>query len=138
MIQTPQEYASAKALVQQMLRTTEENIKRYSTESFTSEQVTTLVEPEIAWRMGIEDEIKVYEDAKNGILGSLENLEFLGRYLINLRISKGMSQAQLAEKLNSTEQVVSKNERNEYHGSTIQYANQVLVALGANLNSFAC
>ena len=50
----------------------------------------------------------------------------IGQWLIGVRISQGLSQKQLAERLNASEQQVSRDERNEYHGITVDRAQQIL------------
>jgi transcriptional regulator with XRE-family HTH domain len=59
----------------------------------------------------------------------------LGRTLIGLRIALGISQKVLAEKLGVSESQVSKDERNEYHGVTVEKAQRVLDVLGATLTT---
>ena len=44
-----------------------------------------------------------------------------------------MTQRQLAERLQVNETMVSRDERNEYHGITVDRANRVLDALGVRL-----
>ena len=51
--------------------------------------------------------------------------------LIALRIYKGLTQRQLAERLGVSEAAVSRDECNEYHGITLERAQRVLDALGA-------
>ncbi|MBI2480163.1 MAG: helix-turn-helix transcriptional regulator [Planctomycetia bacterium] len=46
-----------------------------------------------------------------------------------------MSQRELAEKLGVHESQVSRDERNEYHGLTVQRAARILDVLGARLTS---
>ena len=44
---------------------------------------------------------------------------------------RGMSQRQLAERLDVHESQVSRDERNEYHGVTVERASRILDAMGA-------
>ena len=55
--------------------------------------------------------------------------------LIALRIAKGVSQRDLAERLGTHESQVSRDERNEYHGVTVERANRILEALGVEVRS---
>jgi len=52
------------------------------------------------------------------------------RLLIARRIAKGVRQQELAERLGVREVVVSKDERNEYHGITVARAQKIIKALG--------
>ena len=47
--------------------------------------------------------------------------------------SKGFTQRQLAERLGVSETMVSRDERKEYHGITVDRARRALDALGARL-----
>jgi transcriptional regulator with XRE-family HTH domain len=46
-----------------------------------------------------------------------------------------MTQRQLAERLGVNETAVSRDERNEYHGITVDRATKVLEALGARIET---
>ena len=63
---------------------------------------------------------------RRGELPTLYSLGDIGQWLIGVRISQGLSQKQLAERLNASEQQVSRDERNEYHGITVDRAQQIL------------
>jgi hypothetical protein len=73
--------------------------------------------------------------AGQGDFDELRNFEGLGRLLIALRVFQGLSQRELAEKLSVHESQVSRDERNEYHGVTVERANRILEALGAELRT---
>jgi hypothetical protein len=81
---------------------------------------------DIAW------EIALYERMKAGDLEAIPNYSppERGKALICLRIVKGWSQRQLAEALTVSEGVVSRDERNEYHGISLEKFGKVLMALG--------
>jgi transcriptional regulator with XRE-family HTH domain len=55
--------------------------------------------------------------------------------LISARIAKGLTQRQLAEKLGVNESQVSRDERNEYHGVTLDRAARILEVLGVELRT---
>jgi transcriptional regulator with XRE-family HTH domain len=55
--------------------------------------------------------------------------------LIALRIARGLTQRQLADRLGVPESQVSSDERNEYHGVTIERAARILDALGVRMKS---
>ena len=59
----------------------------------------------------------------------------MGRLLVALRISKGLKQKELAEKLGVKETQISRDERNEYHGASMEKVQTVLTALGVSLKS---
>lgn len=49
---------------------------------------------------------------------------------------RGLSQRQLAERLRVYESQVSRDERNEYHGVTLERATRVLDAMEVSLRSY--
>ena len=55
--------------------------------------------------------------------------------LIAMRIYQGLTQRELADKLGVHESQVSRDERNEYAGITVERANRILEALGAELRT---
>jgi transcriptional regulator with XRE-family HTH domain len=65
----------------------------------------------------------------------LTNLHGLGVLLVSLRIAKGMSQRELASLLGVHDSQVSRDERNEYHGITVERATMILEAMGVTLTS---
>jgi transcriptional regulator with XRE-family HTH domain len=67
---------------------------------------------------------------KRGQLEILHHLTSIGRWLIGIRIARGISQRRLAEILNVSEAQVSRDERNEYAGITVERAQRILEALG--------
>ena len=69
-------------------------------------------------------------------IAPLRNLTQMGRLLIGLRIANGLSQRELADRLCVAESQVSRDERNEYHGVTMERAQRVLLTLVETLNSF--
>ena len=79
------------------------------------------------------EEVASYERLKRGQFKEFENLQAVGQFLIGLRIARGMTQRELARNLNVDESMVSRDERNEYHGVTVERAKKVLDALGVRL-----
>ena len=64
-----------------------------------------------------------------------EHLRGLGHLLISIRIAQGMSQRELARRLDVHESQVSRDERNEYFGITLERAIKVLDALNVRLHT---
>lgn len=85
----------------------------------------------------LQEEVDEYEHLKRGELQccELQSLDELGLLLIRLRIASGLSQKQLAEKLGVHESQVSRDERNEYHGITLERASRTLRAMDVDLRS---
>lgn len=83
----------------------------------------------------LKEEVEYYERVKRGEFEAIQNLVDVGRILIGARIALGMTQRELAERLDVSEAQVSKDERNEYHGITLEKAQRILDALGVTLTS---
>ena len=83
----------------------------------------------------MQEEIGRYERLKRGEFDEVQNLEGLGRLFVALRIAKGISQRELAERLGVHESQVSRDERNEYHNITVDRASRILDALGVRMRS---
>ena len=76
-----------------------------------------------------------YERLKRGEFEELDNLRGLGHLLISLRIAQGISQRELARRLDVHESQVSRDERNEYFGITLERAIRILDALNVRLRT---
>jgi DNA-directed RNA polymerase specialized sigma subunit len=100
-----------------------------------TEEVERAMAPALSFYEQLKDEVEYYERIKRGEFRALLNLEDLGRTLIGLRITLGISQRELAERLNVSEAQVSKDERNEYHGVTIEKVQRILNALKVTLKT---
>jgi ribosome-binding protein aMBF1 (putative translation factor) len=92
------------------------------------------VDPLLSFHLQLKEEVESYERLKRGEIAELTNLRGLGHRLICARIAKGMSQSELATRLGVDPSQVCRDERNEYHGITIDRAAKVLEALGARIH----
>ncbi len=102
---------------------------------FNSQQMKLAIDPLISFTLQLREEVEEYEKLKRGQFDTFVNLSGLGRTLIALRIYKGMTQKDLAEKLGVSEPQVSRDERNEYHGSSIEKIQRVLDVLEVKIQS---
>jgi predicted XRE-type DNA-binding protein len=75
--------------------------------------------PLVTFHDQLQEEVQRYERLRRGDKKELANLQELGQILIGLRIVSGLTQRQLAERLGVHESQVSRDERNDYHGVTI-------------------
>ena len=82
-----------------------------------------------------EEEVEWYERVRRRDFGVTRDLSAVGTLLIALRIANGLSQRELAERLGVSEAQVSRDERNEYHGITVDRAQRVLDAMNETLTS---
>lgn len=82
----------------------------------------------------LRKQMEWYAKAKQGKTVSNFRLGDLGQYLIALRLSKGLTQQELARVLEVSPNQVSKDELREYQGLSIERAVKILGALGASIS----
>jgi DNA-binding Xre family transcriptional regulator len=99
------------------------------------EEVRRALDPMLSFRAQLEEEVGWYESVRRRDFGIIRDLSAVGTLLIALRIANGLSQRELAEKLGVSEAQVSRDERNEYHGITVDRAQRVLDAMNETLTS---
>ncbi|HXI19088.1 MAG TPA: helix-turn-helix transcriptional regulator [Chloroflexota bacterium] len=97
------------------------------------EEVARAMEPVLSFHAQLEEEIAWYENVRRHNFPVIDRLTQVGRILIAVRIAKGLSQRELAARLRVSESVVSRDERNEYHGITLERAQRILDALNAKV-----
>jgi ribosome-binding protein aMBF1 (putative translation factor) len=99
------------------------------------DEIKLALDPIRSFHEQLKEEVASYERLMRGEFEELRNFDGVGRLLIAIRISKGIPQRELAERLGVHESQVSRDERNEYHGITVERANRTLDALGVELRS---
>ncbi len=101
----------------------------------TKEQMKLALDPLLSFSEQLKEEIEEYENIRRGKFKRIENLEGIGRMLICVRIAKGMRQTDLAANLGVKESQVSRDEKNEYHGASLEKIQRVMSALGVIISS---
>ncbi len=99
------------------------------------QEVKRVLDPMVSFHQQLAEEVEVYERIKRGEFEEVMNLQGLGQMLVCLRIARGLTQRELADRLGVHESQVSRDERNEYHGVTLDRATRVLETLGASVQS---
>ena len=135
MIRNESEYQEANRRLQEERDRMAEHRTRLEGMGLSSEDVKRALDPLRSFHEQLVEEVESYERLKRGDLGELTNLHGLGQMLVGLRIARGLNQRELAERLGVHESQVSRDERNEYHGITVDRASRVLDALGVLLKS---
>jgi ribosome-binding protein aMBF1 (putative translation factor) len=97
------------------------------------EQVKRGLGPMLSFRAQLREEVDWYERARRRQFEVSRDVRDIGYMLIALRIANGLSQKELADKLGVSEAQVSRDERNEYHGVTVERAQRILDAMGEKL-----
>ena len=81
----------------------------------------------------LNEEIGSYERIKNGDLSGFKTLRDIGELLIAARLACGLGQRELAVRLGIHESQVSRDEKNEYQGISLERAVQVLEVLAIDV-----
>lgn len=129
MIRTEREYELARRHIMENKRQAEEYRAALEREGLDAQAVERLMAPALGFHREVAEEVEAYERARSRDFGPVPFVR-LGRLLIGLRIANGLSQRQLADRLGVHESMVSRDERNEYHGITVERAQRILDALG--------
>ena len=99
------------------------------------DEIKRAMDPVRSFHAQLREEVDFYERLKRGEFDDVRNFDGIGTLLIALRISQAISQRELAERLEVHESQISRDERNEYRGITVERANRVLEALGVELTT---
>ena len=129
MIRTDTEYQDAIKRLHQDRAVIEAQRAKLQGMRLTADEVERGIEPALSFHEQLREEVEVYERMKRGDISPIESLTDIGRVLIGLRIARGVTQRQLAERLSVSESQVSRDERNDYHGITVERAQRVIMAL---------
>ncbi len=99
------------------------------------DEIKRAMDPLLSFHEQLKEEVGSYERLRRGEFEEVSNFDGIGRLLIALRVAKGISQRKLASRLEIHESQVSRDERNEYHGVTLERANRILKALDAEVRT---
>lgn len=129
MIRSEQEYQKALDRLKTDKEVLERQRKQLRELGLEGEELERALQPMESFHQQLQEEVEAYERMKRGDLGALRNLTTIGRWLIGVRIAKGLSQQELAERLGVAPSQVSRDENNEYHGISVDRAQRILDAL---------
>lgn len=116
MMKTEKEYELAKKQLAKLNEMYETQLADLKAKGLNEAQARDSLSSSWTYAMQCKEEVELYEKLKMGELPPLENFSSKGKYFIAARIARGMTQRELAEKLNVKESAISRDERNEYHG----------------------
>ena len=102
-------------------------------EGLDTEQIDRVLEAEVSFHLQLREEVEWYESVRRGDFQAASNLQDVGRLLIALRIASGTTQRDLATMLGVHESLVSRDERNEYYGITLQRAQEIIDILSGRI-----
>lgn len=129
MIKTEAAYRKAVEKLKEDLEIIEREMERFRSLGLTDEEVRIAIEPQITFHEQMKEEVDYYERIKRGDFGQFINLINIGKLLVAYRIFLGISQQELAARLNVSESQVSRDERHEYYGATTGRIQEVMDAM---------
>jgi len=135
MIRNEKEYRETKALQVEQHARIEQMRTTLFQEGLTKEQAERAIEPLWTFHLQLQEEVDTYENWKRGNFTDIQTLQDIGLLLIAVRVYLGITQRELAEKLGVNESQVSRDERNEYHGITVERSARILAAMGAQVQT---
>ncbi len=135
MIRNESEYREAVERLTAENQRMQELGERLQGEGMPAAAIKNVMDPIRSFHLQLQEEVESYERLKRGQFEELTNLRGLGHLLVSLRISRGMTQRELAGRLGVHESQVSRDERNEYHGVSVERVTKILEALGAELRT---
>ncbi len=135
MIRTEFEYRETLKRIEQSEQAFHQEEIKLKSEGRNCEQIKRMLDPSRVFHAQIKSEVETYERLKRGEFDELHNLVGIGPLLIGARIASGLSQRELADRLGVHESQVSRDERNEYHGITVDRAQRILEVLGVDVTT---
>jgi len=135
MIRNEAEYQEASSRLQEERNRLAEHRLRLKEAGLRKAEIKRVTDPMESFHLQLQEEVASYERLKRGEFEDLDNLRGLGHLLISVRIAQGVSQRELAKRLDVHESQVSRDERNEYFGITLERAVKILDALNVHLHT---
>jgi DNA-directed RNA polymerase specialized sigma subunit len=133
MIKSEHEYKEAYGRLERDKEIIAQHRQALEQANLTQEQIDRAMQPMLSFQAQLEEEVHWYEDVRNQQIQDFSNFTQIGRMLIALRISQGLTQRALAERLGINESVVSRDERDEYYGVSVEKVQRVIDALNASV-----
>jgi ribosome-binding protein aMBF1 (putative translation factor) len=135
MIRNEAEYQEASKRLDEETQRLEQHRARLKETGLNDDEIKRVIDPLASFHLQLWEEVEAYERLKRGEFEELDNLRGLGHLLITSRIAQGLTQRELARRLDVHETQVSRDERNEYFGITLERAAKILDALSVRLRT---
>ena len=103
--------------------------------ALTADGIERAMQPALSFHAQLVEEVEWYERVCRRDFETIHSLNAIGRLLIAARIANGITQQGLAERLGVSAAQVSRDERNDYHGITVERAQLILDRLGEKLTA---
>jgi DNA-directed RNA polymerase specialized sigma subunit len=134
MIRTEQEYKKLKAKVEAQEQLLQEQRKKLEEQGFTEQMIQIAIGFAENFHSNDKREVEEYERIMRGEFDPYTcKLGEIGKHLIKLRLWRGLTQSELANRMGVSNSQVSRDERFEYSGASMERIQQVLKALDIEL-----
>lgn len=133
MIKTEKAYQEALKKIEKDQNFLQQQKQSLMESAFTYEQIDNVLAPAISFNEQLKEQVAHYEHIKRGEFPPIFNMNEIGKSLIAYRIYIGMNQKELAAKLNVSPAQLSRDERNEYYGASVEKIQRVIDAMGMAL-----
>src|ERR1700733_909534 len=124
---------AAKTQLSRLTELYETQLTDLKRKGLTAKQAKESLSSSLTYARQCQEEIELYEQLKKGDLPPAEHFSTRGKYFVAARIAKSMTQRELAEKLGTKESAVSRDERNEYHGISMEKMDRLVAVLGLKI-----
>ncbi len=135
MIRNEKEYKEAVRRLKQDKKVIQKQKETLESTDLSPEEIRRALEPMLSFHQQLVEEVDWYERVKRSDFDTISSLDEVGRLLIALRIASGLTQKDLAKCLGVTDAQVSRDERNEYHGISIERAGKIIKIFGAHVEA---
>ncbi len=135
MIRNETEYKEAVSRLEGERRRLADHRARLKETGLSKDEIKRVVDPMESFHLQLVEEVENYERLKRGEFADLDNFRGLGPLLTSLRIAQGISQRELAHRLGVHESQVSRDERNEYFGITVERAIKIIEVMNVRLRT---
>lgn len=132
-IKTDREYEQTQRLLEQWRASGAKLRASIEAAGLSPEHVELCMAPHLTMQDSLEGQLSWYDRARRGDIIPLSSVSWIGMSLIALRIAKGLTRRELAELLEVDEAQVERDERDEYHGISVERAQRVIDALGGSV-----
>ncbi len=132
MIRTEKEYRASLSKLKQNEQAIEKQLEQLKNLGLSKDKIDLAMSPILNFYNQLKLEVEAYERIKArdwDFIYQLADLQHVGKLFTALRIAYGLTQRELAALLGVSEAQVSKDERNEYHGISLQRAMRIMSAL---------
>ena len=135
MIRNEKEYKEAVRRLKQDQKVIQKQKETLENMDLPPEGINRALEPMLSFHQKLVEEVEWYERVKRKDLDTISSLVEVGRLLIALRIASNLTQKDLAKCLGVTEAQISRDERNEYHGISLERAQKIIRVFGVHVEA---